>query len=192
MWGGKANPVRWQNSYPRPERTVATRPPCWPSRGCHDEWWEQRDGSRMIRKMLIAITLCGELSAFGGCSNSSAPDSVPRLGLSCVDDSSHCISQREKAFDQLMADKSRSWVKQPATPEAYASGVRLFALNKKRKDLSCDELASGRREADAGPGILRSAGSSRLTPAQVARGAMLATEVSRDLGREYDKRCKRT
>lgn len=91
-----------------------------------------------------------------------------------------------------MADKSRSWVKQPATPEAYASGVRLFALNKKRKELSCDELASGKREAEAGPGILRSANSARLTPAQVSRGAMLAGEVSRDLAKEYDKRCKRT
>ena len=91
-----------------------------------------------------------------------------------------------------MADKSRSWVKQPATAEAYASGVRLFALNKKRKELSCDELASGKREADAGPGILRGSGGARLTPAQVSRGAMLATEVSRDLSKEYDKRCKRT
>ena len=145
----------------------------------------------MTIKAAGAVLLLFGLSALSGCSNSPSADSAPRLGLSCVDDSSHCISQREKAFDQLMADKSRSWVKQPATPEAYASGVRLFALNKKRKELSCDELASGRREADAGPGVLRGAGATRLTPAQVARGAMLATEVSRDLGREFDKRCKR-
>ena len=131
-------------------------------------------------------------AVLAGCSSSPGPDSAPRLGLSCVDDSPHCISQREKAFDQLMADKSRTWVKQAATPEAYASGVRLFALNKKRKELSCDELASGKREADAGPGVLRSQGGTRLTPAQVARGVMLAGEVGRDLGNEFSKRCRKT
>lgn len=128
----------------------------------------------------------------GGCSSSDAPQPGTRIGLSCVDDSSHCISQREKVFDNFMSDKSRGWVKEPATPEAYASGVRLFALSKKRRDLSCEELVHGKREADAGPGILRSQGSGRLTPAQVSRGAMLATEVSRDLGRELDKRCRKT
>ena len=127
-----------------------------------------------------------------GCGSSNVPDSAPRIGLSCVDDSPHCISQREKAFDQLMSDKSRTWVKQPATPEAYASGVRLFALNKKRKELSCDELASGKREADAGPGVLRGQGGGHLTPAQVSRGVMLAGEVSRDLGNEFSKRCRKT
>ena len=135
----------------------------------------------------LALTAC-----FAGCSSSTVTDTTPRRGLSCVDDSAHCISQREKAFDQLMADKSRNWVKQPATPEAYASGVRLFALNKKRKELSCDELASGKREADAGPGVLRGPGGSRLTPAQVSRGAMLASEVGRDLGQEMTKRCRKT
>lgn len=129
------------------------------------------------------------LVAVAGCANSG--DSATKIGLSCVDDSSHCISQREKAFDQMMADKSRSWVKQPATPEAYASGVRLFALSKRRTELSCDELASGKREADAGPGILRSQGPGTLTSAQIARGAMLSGEVARDLGRELEKRCKK-
>lgn len=130
--------------------------------------------------------------ALAGCAGSEPAVQAPGLGLSCVDDSSHCISQREKAFDALMADKSRSWVKQGATAEAYASGVRLFALNKKRKDLTCDELAFGKREADAGPGVLRSQGGGRLTAAQVSRGVMLAGEVSRDLGSEFAKRCRKT
>ncbi len=91
-----------------------------------------------------------------------------------------------------MADKSRAWVKQPASPDAYASGVRLFALTKRRKELSCDELAHGKREADAGPVALRGQSGGRLTPAQVSRGVMLAGEVARDLGREFDKRCKKT
>jgi hypothetical protein len=138
-----------------------------------------------------AIGLTALLLAAGGCANNDSAGSPPHLGLSCVDDSAHCIAQREKVFDSLVGDKSRTWVKQPATPDAYASGVRLFAFSKKRHELSCDELAAGKREADAGPGVLRgSAG--HFTSAQVSRGVMLATEVSRDLGREMDKRCRRT
>ena len=50
---------------------------------------------------------------------------------------------------------------------------------------------SAKREADAGPAVLRS-NAGRLTPAQVARGVILANEVSRDLGREQAKRCRKT
>ena len=145
-------------------------------------------GSRPIGLVLLLSAGAGLL----GCAGSEPLDVAPRAGLNCVDDSSHCISQREKVFDSYMADKSRAWVKQPASPDAYASGVRLFALTKKRKELSCDELTHGKREADAGPTTLRSQAGGRLTPAQVARGVMLAGEVSRDLGREFDKRCKKT
>jgi hypothetical protein len=144
-----------------------------------------------MRRMCAAASMVAAAS-LAACSNTQVQDTSPRLGLSCVDDSAHCISQREKAFDQLMADKSRAWVKQPATPEAYASGVRLFALNKKRRELNCDELAAGKREADAGPGILRSQSTAKLTPAQVSRGVMLAGEVARDLGQELSKRCRKT
>lgn len=139
---------------------------------------------------LALVVLAG--AGLVGCAGSQPPAVAPRAGLNCVDDSSHCISQREKVFDSYMADKSRAWVKQPASPDAYASGVRLFALTKRRKELSCDELAHGKREADAGPVALRGQSGGRLTPAQVSRGVMLAGEVARDLGREFDKRCKKT
>lgn len=141
----------------------------------------------------LAVLACTAAAAamVSGCSGGDSPSPGPQLGLACVDDSSHCITQRAKSLDGLMADKSRSWVKQPATPEAYASGVRLFALSKRRKELTCDELASGRREAEAGPGILR-ANNGRLTPAQVSRGAMLSSEVARELSREHDRRCRKT
>lgn len=129
-------------------------------------------------------------AALAACAGSNAP-SQPQLGLSCVDDSTHCISQRERVFDGYMADKSRSWVKHPVTPEAYASGVRLFALSKKRKDLTCEELLHGKREADGASGALRGPGGKSLTPAQISRGVMLAGEVSRELSREHDRRCKR-
>ncbi|HMN39135.1 MAG TPA: hypothetical protein PKD49_15690 [Hyphomicrobium sp.] len=138
---------------------------------------------------LALMVLC---VAVAGCSNSGSGPSAPHIGLSCVDDSSHCIGQRGKVFDRYMADKSRTWVKEPATPEAYASGVRLFALSKRRRELTCDELAHARREAEAGPAILRANANGRLTPAQVSRGVMLAGEVERDLRREHDRRCRKT
>lgn len=141
--------------------------------------------------MRAVATLLLPVLAAAGCSGGESGASGPQLGLSCVDDSSHCISQRGKVFESYMADKSRGWLKQPATPEAYASGVRLFAMSKKRKEMTCEELAHGRREAEAGPGILRSNGG-KLTPAQVSRGVMLAGEVARDLSREQDRRCRKT
>ena len=134
---------------------------------------------------IVALTL-------SGCGGAEAPSPPPSLGLRCVDDSAHCISQREKVFDSYMADKQRNWVKQPAAPEAYASGVRLFALSKRRKDLSCDELAHGKREADGAPAALRGPGGTGLTPAQVSRGVMLAGDVGRELAKEISKRCSKT
>lgn len=125
----------------------------------------------------------------GACS-SGEPQSAPlSIGLGCVDDSHHCISQREKVFDSYMADPSKAWIKQAPSPSAYASGVRLFAFSKRRKDLSCDELRHGKREADAANASLRGPGGEHLTPAQVSRGAMLAGDVSRELSRELAKRC---
>ena len=89
-----------------------------------------------------------------------------------------------------MRTASTKWVKEPASPQAYASGVRLFAFKTRKKDLTCDELSAGKREADAGPGVLRGAGSSGLSPAQVSRGVMLAGEVARELSNEMRRRCK--
>lgn len=110
-------------------------------------------------------------------------------GLTCVDDSSDCIAKRQRTLRHLVDDHDRAWVRAPAPPEAYASGVRLFALKSKKKELSCQELAHGKNEADRAPGVLR--GASNLTPAQVSRGMMLATEVSRELAAEMKRRCRR-
>jgi hypothetical protein len=122
----------------------------------------------------------------------TGPDvsSGPSSGLSCVDDSSDCVERRQRTLRYLVDDKDRTWVTAHAPPEAYASGVRLFALKSKKKELSCDELAHGRNEADRAPGVLR--GASNLTPAQVSRGIMLASEVSRELAAEIQRRCRKT
>ena len=90
----------------------------------------------------------------------------------------------------MMSDRERRWVREPANPQAYASGVRLFAFKSRKKDLNCDELSAGKREAEAGPGVLRGAGGSGLSPAQISRGVMLANEVSKELSNEMRRRCK--
>ena len=127
---------------------------------------------------------------FGGCAGGEVAPPGSTAGLGCVDDSPACISQRQATLKTLVADPNRAWVKEPATPHAYASGVRLFAFKTKKKDLSCDELKLGRKEADGAAPSLRSSGSG-LTPAQIARGVMLAGEVGRELTNEYNRRCKK-
>lgn len=134
--------------------------------------------------------LAAACTLVSGCASNQTVDQP--AGLSCVDDSSHCVAQRAQVLNGYMADKSRAWVKQPAEPHAYASGVRLFALSKKRKELSCDELFHAKGEADRAPSALRGPDGAGLTPAQIARGVMLASDVSRELQREIAKRCRRT
>jgi hypothetical protein len=112
-------------------------------------------------------------------------------GMSCVDDSHACVSARGTALASLMNDKSRSWVRQPAPAAAYASGVRLFAFKQRKREMTCEELAIGKREADAGPGVLRGPAGRGLTHGQVARGVILAGEVSTELAREMKRRCRR-
>lgn len=127
--------------------------------------------------------------ALAACGNGGPPE-LGAKGLSCVDDSPGCIAQRGEALKELVGDKSRGWVRQPAPPAAYASGVRLFAYKQRKRELTCEELAIGRREADAGPGVLRGPEGKGLSTAQIARGVMLAQDISRELGNEIKRRCK--
>ncbi len=114
-----------------------------------------------------------------------------RAGLSCVDDSQECVSRRQATLQSFLADKDRAWVKEPATPQAHASGVRLFAFRSKKKELSCEELAHGRREADAVPKSLRGSSGQGLSAAQVSRATMFAAEVSKELSAEMrTRRCR--
>lgn len=129
-------------------------------------------------------------AALTGCSVGTGIEPDARAGLNCIDDSPQCISRRQTTLRHLVEDKNRAWVKEPATAEAYASGVRLFAYKKQKAELSCDELAHGRREAEAARGALKN-GASNLTPAQVSRGTMLAAEVAKELQMEMGRRCKK-
>ena len=115
----------------------------------------------------------------------------PRAGLSCIDDSPDCVGQRQATLKSMLADEDRKWVKEPATPQAHASGVRLFAFRSRKKDLSCEELAIGRREADSVPKALKGPEGKSMSPAQVSRANMFAAEVSKELAAEMRaRRCK--
>lgn len=117
-------------------------------------------------------------------------DAESNAGLACVDDSKECVDRRGNALRTMVADRNHTWVRQPATPAAYVSGVRLFAYKSRKQVLSCEELAHGKREADAAPAVLSGATASGLSPAHVSRSRMLAAEVSRELLTEMKKRCK--
>lgn len=144
---------------------------------------------KLPKLIVFLFSLCaGTIAA--GCAGNEAALGEQARGLKCVDDSNVCISQRKIVYDSYMADKSRAWVKHPAGPHEYASGVRLMAFSKKRKELSCDELAHAKAEADRGPAALKGGTHAGLTPAQVSRASMLAREVSRELDRESARRCR--
>ena len=95
---------------------------------------------------------------------------TPRAGLSCIDDSPECVGQRQATLKSMLADKDRKWVKEPATPQAHASGVRLFAFRSRKKELTCEELAHraprGRQRAQ---GAARARGQEPVTGAGFPR-----------------------
>jgi hypothetical protein len=130
------------------------------------------------------------IAALVGCGGPNVGTSS--AGLTCVDDSADCIERRKRTLSYLVDTNDRSWIKAHPPAEAYASGVRLFALKSKKKQLTCEELALGRNEAERGPGVLRGPAGSKLTPAQVSRGVILASEVSRELAVEMKRRCKKS
>jgi hypothetical protein len=136
-----------------------------------------------------AFALCAVGLVVSGCSGFGSND--PRAGLSCIDDSKECVDRRQETLKSMLADQDRAWIKEPATPQAHASGVRLFAFRSRKKDLTCEELAIGRREADSVPKTLRGAGGKDMSPAQISRATMFAAEVSKELAVEMrTKRCR--
>jgi hypothetical protein len=114
-----------------------------------------------------------------------------RAGLSCLDDSADCVESRQVTLKSMLADEKHAWVREPAGPQAHASGVRLFAFRSQKKELSCEELAIGRREADSVPKALRGPDGKSMSPAQVSRTNLLAAEVAKELAAEMrSRRCK--
>jgi hypothetical protein len=140
-----------------------------------------------IRHWLLTIrrTTLGICAlSLAACSGPGLDDS--RAGLSCVDDSPQCIERRQATLKSMLSDRERRWVREAPTPQAHASGVRLFAFRSTKAELTCDELVHGRKEAEAAPRALK--GSSGLSPAQVSRATMFAAEVHRELAAEIRRR----
>lgn len=135
-----------------------------------------------------AAACAGAAALLGACMG--GPDAQLGKGLDCVDDSPACLAERKATLGALMQDKGRAWIREQPTPAAYASGVRMFAYKQRKRELSCEELGIARREAEAAPRVLRGPGGAGLTPAQVSRGVMLSSEVSRELDAEFRRRCR--
>jgi hypothetical protein len=137
----------------------------------------------------VAVALVGLGLATSACSGFGSDDT--RAGLSCIDDSPECVDQRQVTLKAMLDDQDRRWVKEPTNPQAHASGVRLFAFRSRKKELSCEELAVGRREADSVAKTLRGPDGKSMSTAQVARATMFAAEVSKELSAEMrSRRCK--
>jgi hypothetical protein len=151
---------------------------------------ESMRASRGLMPRGLAAASCAGLGLLvAACSGLGVGDS--RAGLSCIDDSKECVDQRQSALKAMLADQDRKWVKEPTDAKAHASGVRLFAFRSRKKELSCEELAVGRREADSVPKALKGDGGSGLSPAQISRANLFAAEVSKELAAEMrSRKCK--
>ena len=148
-----------------------------------------RVGQYRMPKYAAGAALSGLCLMASACSGFGPDD--PRAGLSCIDDSPECVERRQTTLKSMLADQDRKWVKEPTNPQAHATGVRLFAFRSRKKELTCEELAVGRREADSVPKALRGAGGKDLSPAQISRANMFAAEVSKELAAEMrSRRCK--
>jgi hypothetical protein len=147
---------------------------------------------RPVDRIPIVASVAALASVLASCSVlnlETAATGPPRAD--CVDDSPACVERRSAALKEMMSDKTRSWVREPANAHSYAAGVRLFAFKSRKRDLTCDELAHGKREADGAPAALGGPESGGLTPAQKSRGTLLAAEVSKELAAEMRRRgCK--
>jgi hypothetical protein len=135
---------------------------------------------------LVAVSVAGCSANVGDGPQQAAP--LPSYG--CIDDSKQCIDQRQSQLRALQSDRTKTWVRQPASIGSYATGVRLFAFKTEKQKLSCDELAIGRREADQAPGTLRSPQAASIQPGIRNRSLMLADEVGKELSREAQRRCR--
>jgi len=140
---------------------------------------------RAARRTQILACALGAIGFVLSACSGLGPDEA-RGGLECLDDSSECVEQRQATLKSMLADKDRTWLKEPATAQAHASGVRLFAFRSKKTEMSCEELSYARKEAEGAPKTLKA--SQGLSPAQISRASLFAVEVNRELAAEMKKR----
>ena len=129
----------------RPLVLGVSQTPCLPSMGSPKE--PQEETMRAIRPTRVTmIPLAGLALLVSACSGMLGPEDS-KTGLSCIDDSPECVERRQAALSSMLADKDRTWVKEPPPPKAHASGVRLFAFRSAKTALTCEELAQQHRRA---------------------------------------------
>jgi hypothetical protein len=143
-------------------------------------------GTSFAAAVLVAVSSL----VLAACSSATVETQPQAQHFGCVDDSKHCIDQRQASLKAMLADPKRTWVREPTSAGAYAAGVRMQAFKMEKSRLSCDDLGIGRREADAAPSTLRGPSGQGLTPAQKSRGIIFADEVGRELTNEAKRRCK--
>jgi hypothetical protein len=147
-------------------------------------------GCCRISNWTVAAFLISSALMQCACSGLFGEDDA-KAGLSCVDDSKECVERRQTALKAMLDDKERKWIKEAPSPQAHASGVRLFAFRSRKKEMTCEELAFARREAESVPKALRGPEGKSLSPAQISRATMFAGEVSKELAAEMRaRRCK--
>ena len=93
-----------------------------------------------------------------------------------------------RELNELMRKGNREWVRTQPTPQAFASGTRLFALRALRSSLTCKELSQGLSQIAAAAKFLAEpiAG---VDAAQQERIRGLNLEVERELRTETRSRC---
>jgi hypothetical protein len=90
---------------------------------------------RIASSTLTAVMVLG--LALAGCAGG------PQAGGPCLDDSAGCVDKRVALVNTMASDPNRSWIGKPGSASEYYSGVRLFAYQKTKEQLSCEELAKG-------------------------------------------------
>lgn len=139
------------------------------------------------RRPALAAALAGIGLVVSACSGGLVDET--RSSLTCLDDSNECVEQRQAALKSMIADKDRSWLKEPADAKAHASGVRLFAFRSQKGEMTCEELSYARKEAESAPKVMKA--SQGLSPAQISRASLFAVEVNKELATEMrKKRCR--
>jgi hypothetical protein len=146
--------------------------------------------SQISQRLILVMPLLAGLAS--GCALVQSPGlNTSTVDVGCVDDTRRCLDKRKADLEAIMADKSRRWIAQPATPATYASGIRMFAFMKLKKKLTCHELQIGLDEAGRARASLNSA-RNHLTNGQIARGALLGDEVATHMRKEMKRRRCRT
>lgn len=92
---------------------------------------------RAASSFLTALTVVGGL-ALAGCAGGPQVTGGP-----CIDDSEGCVGKRVALVNTMASDPNRSWIGKPGSASEHYSGVRLFAYQKTKEQLTCDELAKG-------------------------------------------------